>query len=1288
MTGLTNARGYTTTYTYDKVGNLICITDALNGTTSSAYDGNGNLISETDALGYTTTYTYNRLGWVLTITDAEGGVTTSEYDANGNVVKATDAEGHVITYTYDALNRLSSYVDTEGYTHGYTYDANGNVLTETDGNGNTTTYVYDGIDRIIRKTDGQGGVASSTYDADGRLIKSVDEEGAETTYLYDENNRVIQMTDALGNATTYTYDEMDRVLTVTDARGGVTRYAYTARGEVAEETDAEGYSTLYAYDENGNMVQMTTLDGATTYRYDELDRLIATTTPDKLTETLEYDALGRVTASIDKSGQRTTYVYDAEGNVVETIDALGNSATYEYDLLGNLTRTSLHRVDTQDGVDSWEVTLYEYDGRGLTTRTVDALGYVTTYEYDGNGNLKKATDADGYVTEYTYNSLDLVESINYNGGKSVSYRYNAVGELVEMNDWTGTNTYEFDLLKRITSATDQKGNVTAYTYDATGNQTSITYPDQSQVTNTYDLLGQMTSVTEASGDTTYYEYDGMGRQVVMYYPNDWTEYYIYDKMGRIIGVTELEEHRTPSASKGWGSIAFTWSWWNLFTSLSSSQTSYPKGWSDCGKYDELDEQYRAMYTWYPDIGSGTIGRVYRYDANGNMTYEYTRANSGVGRSAAKTTYTYDALNRLTKTTEGLGLITRTYQYDSLGNLTYETQGLTQKTDYKLNDLNQITTQSDNSWLLTSKEYTYDKRGNLVTETNVTNTLFSKVKTTEASYVYDETNKMVSGTNAKGEVSGYLYNGLNALVQTEWSLAENPKGYKNSLSLISKLLFPSNLKNPVVVVKDYVVDYTAETLSPLTETEVNGVSYRYVYGADEQPLSVTIYGVESSTAKCGSTLLSGTILGTGSKGNELHLYYHTDMRGTVEYMTSAMTGKIVAWADYNEWGEVNYSGALILGARQFDLVKRYATHDYDSTLGLYYAKARFYDPETRRFMAVDPILNPVEYAVSDYLLQPMQLVQYLYVLDNPINDIDLSGEFRNGDVLYRGKRFMARADVEALQGALNDYKYSLGFSELDTDGSFGPATEAAVNKYKDKYMPTGNKEANRGKVGYTTWLSLGLPIDKPLNPASGFVPSILFKWDSSQGIWYAGLDAKQRAGGYNRAYDAVFSMVDYKYFKSRFEYGSHSWLIEGWKGNYMNMGVGGEIGVYYNDSPYGSKLGCLEHYGPISDADMLYMQFTLGRGGGVIMTKAREKHWWITGFRPSIGTIPSSSLTMTGAIYFPDWTMAKEFKDGLQTVIDEKRDTAKEFDNNNFHAGYITTTKIGSTSYAKVSFTWG
>ncbi|MEY8403959.1 RHS repeat-associated core domain-containing protein [Oscillospiraceae bacterium 44-34] len=118
----------------------------------------------------------------------------------------------------------------------------------------------------------------------------------------------------------------------------------------------------------------------------------------------------------------------------------------------------------------------------------------------------------------------------------------------------------------------------------------------------------------------------------------------------------------------------------------------------------------------------------------------------------------------------------------------------------------------------------------------------------------------------------------------------------------------------------------------------------------------------------------------------------DYLGTTDYFTSPVSGKVEAWTHYNEWGLITHNAVLKCGQRELDLVKRYATHDYDSVLELYYAKARFYDAHDRRFTAVDPILDPSGYDLREYAKNPAQLVQYLYVEDNPLLNIDPLGLF--------------------------------------------------------------------------------------------------------------------------------------------------------------------------------------------------------------------------------------------------------------------------------------------------------
>lgn len=186
-----------------------------------------------------------------------------------------------------------------------------------------------------------------------------------------------------------------------------------------------------------------------------------------------------------------------------------------------------------------------------------------------------------------------------------------------------------------------------------------------------------------------------------------------------------------------------------------------------------------------------------------------------------------------------------------------------------------------------------------------------------------------------------------------------------------------VKNTSTVVKQFVVDFSRQDYKPLMEQEVNGLTYRYV-NSDKARLSVVVQGIENGS----SSLLD-------SRG-ELHTYYHTDYLGTTDYLTSAVNSKVIAWTSYNEWGEITHNAVLKCGQRELDLVKEYATHDYDAVLDLYYAKARFYDAYNRTFTAQDPILDPSQYDLREYVKEPMALVQYLYVRANAVNWIDPLG----------------------------------------------------------------------------------------------------------------------------------------------------------------------------------------------------------------------------------------------------------------------------------------------------------
>ncbi|MBR5317561.1 MAG: RHS repeat-associated core domain-containing protein, partial [Lachnospiraceae bacterium] len=186
-----------------------------------------------------------------------------------------------------------------------------------------------------------------------------------------------------------------------------------------------------------------------------------------------------------------------------------------------------------------------------------------------------------------------------------------------------------------------------------------------------------------------------------------------------------------------------------------------------------------------------------------------------------------------------------------------------------------------------------------------------------------------------------------------------------------------------VIKDFVIDYNSYAEENLMEYELfdEGLTYRYVYGVDK--LGVTAYTIPNGSASV-----------TTDEG-DLPLYYHMDHMGSSEFLTSDVTQKITSWTSYDEWGNITHNAVLKCGERELDLVKTYTGHERDSVLGMYYAKARMYDTADKhgstkanklgdkRFTAVDPVKGDVR--------NPQTMVQYTYVLNNPLMYIDPLGE---------------------------------------------------------------------------------------------------------------------------------------------------------------------------------------------------------------------------------------------------------------------------------------------------------
>ena len=173
--------------------------------------------------------------------------------------------------------------------------------------------------------------------------------------------------------------------------------------------------------------------------------------------------------------------------------------------------------------------------------------------------------------------------------------------------------------------------------------------------------------------------------------------------------------------------------------------------------------------------------------------------------------------------------------------------------------------------------------------------------------------------------------------------------------------------------------------------------------------------------------------------------------------------------YNEWGEITHNAVLKMGQRELDLVKNYTGHDFDAVLNMYYAKARMYDAENRRFVSVDPILDGTRYDLSEYTTEAINFSAYVYVQDNPIRWIDPLGLFLVGTVLKEGA---IGIDVAQIHG------YLLAKNYIDVNNPSGVQyTKETTNAVK--LFQRDNNLPQTGNVDYATWKAMGFDINNTL-----------------------------------------------------------------------------------------------------------------------------------------------------------------------------------------------------------------
>jgi len=406
-------------------------------------------------------------------------------------------------------------------------------------------------------------------------------------------------------------------------------------------------------------------------------------------------------------------------------------------------------------------------------------------------------------------------------------------------------------------------------------------------------------------------------------------------------------------------------------------------------YSAYDGNNRLKTITYSD--SPTVS--FTYDNNGNRTT--------MTDSLGTTTYTYDALDRLSSVIDPFDK-TVSYTYDPATNKKTITYPGNKAVAYEYDQLNRLWKVND--WLGYTTTYAYDNRGNL--------SAVSNTKGTHADYTYDIANRLKTAsdtTSADTTISNFQFtldkvgNRTNATMSIPLASAFTTKGINatydpaNQVESWDSATFGFDDAGRQTVMTDgATTNYTYNLEDRLTGINNGTDTYQYQYNGAGDRLASTANGTEKRYVLDLNGNMSRVLCETDASGNITAYYvyglgllykitptderyhYHFDPIGSTIAITDVDETITDKYA-YSPFGEL--MNEEVTTENPFRYVGQFGVMDEGN--GLLFMRARFYDPETKRFLSRDPVKGEI---------RDTQILNFhQYARNNPAIYVDYKGE---------------------------------------------------------------------------------------------------------------------------------------------------------------------------------------------------------------------------------------------------------------------------------------------------------
>ena len=545
-----------------------------------------------------------------------------------------------------------------------------------------------------------------------------------------------------------------------------------------------------------------------------------------------------------------------------------------------------------------------FNARGELVSQADAMGNITSWTYNAQGQALTQTDPDpdgagplpAAVTTFTYDLRGLRSSVTDASGNTTSYGYDHAGRLVEEIDPRGNSSYyQYDVAGQVTRVVDRNSRKRDFTYNDLGLVTEEVWVDGfgntvKTIAHGYDDAGREVSVSD--GVTAYqYQYDLAGRASQV------------DNAGSVVPEVTLSMAYDYEGNRTWlgdnlgGGISYAWN----------------------------NQRLQSMVMYTENYKSAQVG--FGYDSVGRLS-SLTRTANWNCTTTINTTFTLDLLDRVTSIThsKGMGedastLSQFTYGYDASGRVTNYT-GPEGSLSYALDANGQLLSVTGSR----TDNYAFDANGNRTSNSTAAGNLL--LNDGKYSYTYDlEGNQKTKTRISDGQVTEFFWDYRNQLTK---AMVKDANGV-----LLKELRFTYDVEGRRVgewVDADGAgpeepdqVWTVFDGVNPYMDFDGDGLlKTRYLYGP----------GIDELFAR----------IGTGEDPQ----WYLADRLGSVRQIVDA-SGAILDEITYDSFGNVLSEGNPSQGDRF-----KFTGREYSPELGIYYYRARWYDPGSGRFISQDPI----------------------------------------------------------------------------------------------------------------------------------------------------------------------------------------------------------------------------------------------------------------------------------------------------------------------------------------------